>query len=117
MGELRKLIEAVEAGKHTANTHWLDHGLHEAIPSGIFQVHQMGWIVQAYEGDLNAAKTLHDAMLTKDCYWSLSDDEDAGGYSATVYFGTWFHGEASEPSRAWLIATLKAYEAEHAKAN
>lgn len=103
MSDLRKLIEAVEAGAWSGS-------LKEVL--GALGRIDLTTFPAAYHGSLDAAKALHEALLTKDCHWSLSEDEDAaGGYSATVFFGAWFNAEAEEPARAWLIAILKAYEA------
>ena len=119
MSDLRKLIEAVEAGSScAAGDGWLGHQLADALPSGIFEMQQMRWVVEAYEGDLNAAMALHDAMWPE-AGWVV-------GYSKICDEGTADLilrpiGETQRvklnPARAWLLAILKAYEIEHAEAN
>lgn len=102
MTDLDKLIEAVEAGKwnYDAAARWLWR------KDGKFY----GWAHSSFEGSLDAAKALHDALLPafrfriEDCYVS-------------VWYGT--SGPFDSPcdpygnhARAWLIAILKAYRSQ-----
>ena len=103
---LRKLIEAVEGGSWDC---W-DNGKAALKP---FDAGSMSLVVNAYKGSLNAAKALHEALLPG---WFP-------GMSQNIHNGYWyawvqtredrhFSATESDPARAWLLATLKAYEAQ-----
>ena len=72
-----------------------------------------GWddvlVLAAFDGDLNAAKVLHEELLpTRSCGITFG-----GEYGATVTFPpTWDDLSLSQshaiPARAWLIAILRA---------
>jgi hypothetical protein len=71
------------------------------------------WAQRAYEGLLDAAKALHEAVLPG-AFWNMGHlDEPSLGYVATVakgYFAdspSW-RGYALTPARAWLLAILEA---------
>lgn len=100
--DIRKLIEAVEAGRLSE------------VPHDLAKMHREMWepIVKANSGSLDAAKALHEALLPG---WSP-------GVSQNIHSGYWFawvqtiqdkHFSATEsdPARAWLLAILKACEA------
>lgn len=100
MTDLRKLIEAVEAGR-------------DIYPSD-FPVMFKGipWAIPAHEGSLDAAKVLHEALISS-CQanielsgevWVLGDETEWKYVEAKVY---------GNPARAWLLAILKAYEVNH----
>ena len=101
MSDLEKLIEAVEGG----NLHPLDLLCLDAISHGRAQ--------KAFDGSLDAAKALHEALLPG---WSYVLEDDDGNIHAAV----WPHGEIGEQSsgsgptaaRAWLLAVLRAYAAQ-----
>ena len=70
--------------------------------------------IGAYEGSLDAAKALHEAVLP-DAGWGvewISKYPNLMGsdfpYSASVGWGEQHKGRAETPARAWLIAILKA---------
>lgn len=67
----------------------------------------------SYNGDLNAAKALHDALLPGWDYhiWNLGSDE-AGVDVASQEKGPMQDSVISvNPARAWLIAILRALKA------
>lgn len=99
---LDKLIAAVENGQFTY------HDVHNTWPSDVWPSMEF-----AYEGSLDAAKALHEALLPKHGY-EVSGFADGGPFYASV----WPTGHRLEkqilqrsinPARAWLIAILKAY--------
>ena len=114
---LGKLIEAVERGEFPGDVTARDLGRPDA------QIAILTFY-EAFSGSLDAAKALHDALLPgwdwrkpavpweKDSVavqsptWQPADEEnDEGGYP-------WFKGVADDPARAWVIAVLRALEAD-----
>ena len=98
---LRKLIEAVES-QEKGGAKWCDLALG---PSN------GGRALDAYRGSLDAAKALHEALLPG--HPAIIELE---GIAQVSWFkGSWKELSDAEvegnPSRAWLIAILKAYEA------
>jgi hypothetical protein len=97
MTKLQELLEKVEAGDCKND-------------GSMFRVFGDEWMqcFDAYNGSLDAAKSLHEAVLpdfrtvyvyqsdTKWC-WQIENSEIIRGY-----------GESSNPARSWLIAILKA---------
>lgn len=110
MGDLDKLIEAVEAGND-----WISPLADRAFTDKQHAV----WACKAFghegqpgtSGSLDAAKALHEALLNKDRHFYLMEDEDAGGYQAEVYLSGWHYAGLSCPARAWLLAILRAHRA------
>ena len=117
MAALKNLIEAVEAG--TATTRSFHCEPFETCQNGEFTN-----AVNAYFGDLNAAKALHDALLPG-CSARMTDHgteyDDVGrwhvkvnwehmdwqpSFTAAGPFG--FSAHSNSPARAWLLATLRA---------
>jgi len=96
---LQALLERVEAGDW-----WGD------LPRPAYLHTDLCW--KAFNGSLDAAKALHDAVLPG-WHWSLYDDNGIGIYEAQIEVHDW-QGEpisgASKcnPARAWLIAILRA---------
>lgn len=99
---LDALIEAVEAGKwpDDAATAFLDDDADASTDWG-------HWIMKAQS--LDAALSLHDALLSKDTHWSVCEDDDLG-YVARVFLYDWHRGIAENPARAWLLAILRAHK-------
>lgn len=108
MSDLDKLIEAVEAGGDNA---WHGCGDVLGLRNGMA-------FTSAYNGSLDAAKALHDALLPG---WTRDVDATAPecGITVTLHkpysphrspddMGTVSADMACE-ARAWLIAILKAY--------
>ena len=120
MSALNKLIEAVDAGDlqqpqcinkheddHDCSDDWLSHPLLDLVPAGVLHVHQMGELVLAYEGSLDAALALHEALLPG-WRWDLDAACNAGVWNSCDLLPA-ITGEANTPARAWLLAVLKAY--------
>lgn len=98
---LRKLIEAVEAG---------DDDLVGSLPRHHALATDLLW--KSYQGSLDAAKALHEAMLG--CDWTI----ESFGLNGEVVLmrrrpiDRQYGFADMDPARAWLIAILRAYEAQ-----
>jgi hypothetical protein len=94
MGDVRKLREAVEAGRDNSEL-WRpalgDHGF-----TGM----------QAFHGSLDAAKALHDALLPG-WRWHI---EAKAAVVCRIKDDFTRAGCADNPARAWVIAILRALE-------
>jgi len=103
MGDLDKLIEAVEADADDI----------DMFPAISDMTHR-NWFVQAYNGSLDAALRLHEALLPG---WDYSID-NVQRVKPFVYVvddgGPEFHAEAGTPARAFLLAILRALQAQPA---
>ena len=103
MTDLEKLIAAVEAGTATAD----DFGA--TFPHAHHFEHTHAW--GAYEGSLDAAKRLHDALLPGWKWGRLWDrhmwvePDDMPGRSERHY------GRNACPARSWLLAIMRALQA------
>jgi len=112
MTPIDRLIEAVEAGVISTDL------ITDAFGSGWDDV----IILAAFDGSLDAARELHDALLPgwrKNLHFTEFFDgsvaisilgpvpDDAEKWT----FSTKYEASASTPARAWLIAILKAYRA------
>lgn len=113
MTALDKLIEAVEAGVLKGTYDDLisfDRLCDAAIPQDTrgLNVHAF----EAYEGSLDAALALHEALLPG-CYTTLTSVGEATIFGNVSTHGTtWAElsdAEAITPARAWLLAILRAY--------
>lgn len=101
MSDIRKLIEAVEDGVRLP----LDGSAYRLIGDDWLHV------FDAYNGSLDAAKALHEALLPDD-YWINWFDLDGIVQIKNSEDDT-FDGKAvPNPARAWLLSILKAYEAQ-----
>lgn len=121
MADLRKLIEAVEAGTLTKTAAL---GTVDVWPDRDDYLQTAEWIWRACYGSLDAAKALHDALLpgwgvASMCQlwdvgpggefigigydWSVELHEDRGSVQGPQASAT-----ASNPARAWLLAVLHA---------
>lgn len=116
---LRGLIEAVEIGNEAA----AKLSARKLMPD---QAPDMG---RAYNGSLDAAKRLHDALLPG---WAVDDMSQNGrlaGHPWGIRLALWIGARPSEnkhvsagwgsdatpdgnPARAWLLAILRALEGE-----
>ena len=100
MTDLEKLIAAVEAGTASAD----DFGA--TFPHAHHFEHTHAW--GAYEGSLDAAKRLHDALLPGWIYnlapsfCHVFPATDNGDQDAST-------GQSDQPARAWLLAILRGY--------
>ena len=98
MGDLDKLIAAVEAGTF----------LMDVFPDG--RTERIAY--EAFGGSLDAALRLHEALLPGSG-WVLDTTE--AGTDAHVYprlGNEVFSGDAITPARAWLLAILRALQAQ-----
>jgi len=110
---LRALIEAVEAAGWGV-TDWRNF---QDIPAGNSLTPGPILAHRAYQGSLDAAKALHEALLGAERY-----GYGIGPWGARVWIYSslpdWDRSVRQEvdlvnnPARAWLIAILKAYEAQ-----
>ena len=113
MTDMDKLIAAVEAG--TAG--WYDFSeLCEAAWGADCGYRYSENVREAFcNGSLDAAKRLHDALLPG---WDYCIDYVSRA-KPLVYVqddgGPTFDGEADTPARAWLLAILKAVNAQERK--
>lgn len=104
---LDKLIAAVEAGDLTVDgapalSMEMSGIVYAALGDDLWAS-----CVDAFDGSLDSAVALKDALLTKDCYWRIEEDDDLG-FVAHVYLGGLHRGESANPARALLLATLRA---------
>jgi len=117
MGDLDKLIEAVEAGQ------WLSvlNVAAKVFPNETPNIGARNcyyWVLDAYRGGgvlpggLDAALRLHEALLPG---WDYSID-NVQRVKPFVYVvddgGPEFHAEAGTPARAFLLAILRALQAQ-----
>lgn len=103
MGDVRKLIEAVERGEPPVTWRAFKSDERIAMLAG-----------EAFHGSLDAAKALHDALLPG-WKWGV-------GFGVTIGFASVcprsqspraaFTVEHTDPARAWLLAILRALEGE-----
>ena len=107
MGDLDKLIAAVEAG--TAKDF---RALLTDSDNPAERAKRCGWASSAYNGSLDAALRLHEALLPG---WDYSID-NVQRVKPFVYVvddgGPEFHAEAGTPARAFLLAILRALQAQ-----
>ena len=122
MTDLDKLIAAVEAGDlpeavfHGSSSirgHW-------AYTTGL-DVEQRRWVFLAYNGSLDAALRLHEALLPgweyalygpNDSYHLHQAQLETPAMRAALDIGfSPISGEAESPARAWLLAILRAIKA------
>ena len=98
------LIEAVEAGHEGM-------ALIRACPDGTSYEH-VGLIVSASTGSLDAALSLHEALLPgRPCSVTLGGEYGASAHYAPTWETLSLTCSAQTPSRAWLLAILRAYRA------
>lgn len=109
MGDVRELLEKIEAGAYTAE--YDSSGAFLSAVGGCeraaFAVDADAW--RAYHGDLNAALALHKAVLPEWVWWFEPFREIAfcGLYNPAVSPMPVTAGHA-DPARAWLICILRA---------
>ena len=100
---LDELINAVEAGEPFANIDFytpLDC-LNDDFDLGLTAR-------SAYNGSLDAAKALHDALLPG--WWYVIDHRMCS--VSDMFDGPFFSQDTHDsPTRAWLLAVLRAYRA------
>ena len=89
---LAELIAKVEAGTDLFPSHF----------PPLFKGTQ--WAIRAYEGSLDAAKALHEAVLPDEFVMVAQVAHDPA-WQATIWGESLY---AETPARAWLLAILKA---------
>ena len=99
---LQRLIERVETGERGP-------GLDTASVFGDGQTAMDA--VDAFDGSLDAAKALHDALLPNWVWWFEPFREIAfcGVYNPEISPLPFTSGDVC-PARAWLLAILRAYQ-------
>lgn len=110
---LDKLIAAAESGTVISmNAREVCHCLGWKFPDM-----RVRWLLSSEIGSLDAAKTLHEALLPGWRLWALGEeDETSCGWTAMILkrqnrdVGVRVFNQPN-PARAWLIAILKAYRA------
>lgn len=110
MTDLDKLIEAVEAG----NPEW-DADFMDGLIDWDMNPRPAILVLNAWNGSLNAAKRLHDALLPG-WGWDLCDDGEAKVFEYTssddsAPFDDYIGVCRDNPARAWLLAILRAVKA------
>lgn len=96
---LKQLADKVEAGECV----WPDDAHECPLPWGI-----EGSIIDAYTGSLDAAKALHEAVLSEWVTWDAS--HTYFGHEVSLTNGPLDASAClkDNPARAWLLAILKA---------
>ena len=112
---LERLIEAVEASEvrpYVIEELALDAWPREALPDGARRWDVVSSIAKAFDGSLDAAKALHDALLPG-WRWLVEGEGNASVYppDENLLNAIDVNG-APNPARAWLLAILKAKLAE-----
>lgn len=85
-----------------------------ALPQNVTGCSALAW--KTYNGSLDAAKALHEAVLHERVFveieWSKRYNDEA---RVTIGLGEngWYAGSGT-PARAWLLAILKALQAQEA---
>lgn len=107
MGDLRRLREAVEAGRFGSAEFDMFVSKFPGVCAG-------GLALQVMQNEcLNSAKALHEALLPE---WRVAalEQEPAGQWRITLHGpkpSDGAHAQAADPARAWLLAQLRALEA------
>lgn len=94
--DLDALIEAVEEGE------WFGD-----LPRPQVLLTDLCW--KAFNGSLDAAKSLHDELLSGWTYAFGDDEKGAAGVVARDLQSEEIEAHSENPARAWLLAILKAY--------
>lgn len=102
---LDKLIDAVEAGEAT------EHQFLTWRPGLSGTRKESAMMFKAYNGSLDAAKALREALLPG-CEVALSNYVSPKWVARCGLYS----GSNTTPARAWLIAILKAYRAQQVTA-
>ena len=116
MGDLDDLIKAVEAGhlQPDVNGDFIEGSVFPSIPGGVFDTQQIIDILYCYNGDLNAALRLHESLLP-----GHTRAVDATAPEMGIRVDVWSPegpitgiGDNAVESRAWLLAILRALQAQ-----
>lgn len=107
MTDLDRLIEAVDAG----DAPWRDIAAMSYDCGPQIQPWRRT-VGEAYNGSLDAAKALHDAMLPGWDYRIETGRRDIKARVSQPHLLTYNDPSSAEtPARAWLLAVLRAYRA------
>ena len=69
--------------------------------------------VDAFDGSLDAAKALHEAVLGEEWTWSVYDGDQASvAHGGNADDGEYFGCFSATPARAWLLSILRALHAQ-----
>jgi hypothetical protein len=110
---LRKLIEAVDAGKAElgGNQYPWTLFMHVFPAGGEWDTAFIG-AKESYQGSLDAAKALHEALLPG-WAWALEAADVAEVWPlGRLFTSIRCFSDGAGPARAWLLAVLKAVEAQ-----
>lgn len=99
MSAITRLADKVEAGTATP-ADFVEKGLMENISAP-----KSAW--KAYNGSLDSAKALHEAMLP-DWWFAIQPTGATVGKMERPHDGNVFDGANQNPARAWLLAILRA---------
>ena len=108
------LLELVTDGVDFSEVGYSDFS--NAFPSvrsgngGPWDDHRSDCAIKAYNGSLDAAKALQEAVLGG-WRFHIASEANGNGFIVTVSspdWGEYWVGHAKEAARAWLIAVLKA---------
>tara|TARA_R110000851_G_scaffold288046_1_gene442121 strand:+ start:266 stop:616 length:351 start_codon:yes stop_codon:yes gene_type:complete len=108
MTALQELLAKVEAG----DCNGVSDAVQGMYPNdiGFSLTPEALTILNAYNGSLDAAKKLHDAVLP-DWHFNISSEANGNGYVVALTDAYWIDrslGCAINPARTWLIAIIKA---------
>ena len=96
---LTRLADAVEAGKAT------DADFDATGSRAMYGKHY--YAKQAYNGSLDAAKALHEAVLSG-WYWERHHKREMVVWNYGVLQSKWGRSDNPDPARAWLLAIIRA---------
>lgn len=109
--QIRDLIESVEGDEWD---HSPDGAARLLFPYHTDVAKDLGITASsAFQGDMNAAKELHEALLHEADWANMSYSKrysEEAKAEITTSTGTW-QSVSTNPARAWLLAILRAYEA------
>jgi hypothetical protein len=112
MTAIRELIEAMEAGAWDALAHYGPEVWQHI--EAVFGEGNSEPVFLAYDGSLDAARALHEAVLPG---WAYTIDVEPTLATAQVWepfndeWDVAVEAKADTPARAWLLAILRALEA------
>ena len=104
---LAELIAKVEAGEDPGFGVWVDVFCRDAFNA-----------IEAFNGSLDAAKALHDAVLPEYGYGiigTMSDGSCKACVVPKIDNPPEYHGRNPCPARAWLLAILRALHSKEAE--
>ncbi|NOD65769.1 hypothetical protein [Ruegeria sp. HKCCD6109] len=107
---MKAILQCVEAGEWLASGDGDDMWLkfHDAFEGGVWSLYHAR-ALDAFNGSLDAAKALHEALLP-DYTRSVDATVPEWGVTVSLHKGGFpqFEGDLEDEARAWLVAILKA---------